>query len=88
MTDKHTPPPWEVYATPNDPDFTHEINGVACVYACNGSSEANANLIAASPELFRLLKEVFSIGDRLVKDVYGLEFVLGARAILDKISND
>ena len=45
---------------------------------------ANARLIASAPELLALLQEVFSIGDRLVDDVYGHEFVQNAKAAITK----
>lgn len=43
-----------------------------------------AHLIAAAPELLAALEEVFVIGDRLVSDVYGYEFVGKARSAIAK----
>jgi len=61
MSTNYTPAPWAAHKTPNDPDFTHEISGVAAIYM-NENSKANARLIAAAPEmqtmLIRLLDEV------------------------------
>lgn len=51
---------------------------------CIDEHKANANLIAAAPELFDCLQEVFVIGNRLVADVYGDDFVRKARAALAK----
>ena len=41
----------------------------------------NDNLVG---ELVDVVKEVFSIGERLVDDVYGYEFVQKAKAVLAK----
>lgn len=54
---KHTPAPWKIHKTPNDPDFTHEIFGVCSVYV-GENSEANARLIAAAPELLEALQNI------------------------------
>lgn len=60
MLIKHTPGPWKLRETPNDCDFTHEIDGIACIYAGNGLATANAKLIAAAPELLEALQAVIA----------------------------
>jgi hypothetical protein len=52
----HTPKPWPIHKTPNDADFTHEVAGICAIYAGNENAEADARLIAASPELLEALK--------------------------------
>lgn len=51
-------------------------------------AKANARLIASAPELLEALREVFVIGDRLVSDVYGYEFVVKARAAIAKATQE
>jgi hypothetical protein len=58
---KHTQGPWKVFETPNDPDFTHEIAGIASVYAASGKSEGNARLISAAPELLSELQRYLPV---------------------------
>lgn len=80
---KHTPGPWiaelaaaavfDVYPSGED------SGPVAC-----DCGEADARLIAAAPELLAIVQEVFVIGDRLVDDVYGHEFVQNAKAAIAK----
>ncbi|WP_321905174.1 hypothetical protein [Paraburkholderia tropica] len=84
---KFTKGPWEfdpqgdlpvlqIYCADKKNPFHHEHSDEEQV--------ANARLMAASPELFEALQEVFAIGERLVSDVYGSEFVGKARAALAK----
>jgi len=47
-------------------------------------SNEDGALMAAAPDLLAALQEVFVIGDRLVGDVYGYEFVTAARAAIAK----
>jgi hypothetical protein len=71
MNTKHTPAPWLVHATPNDPDITHEIANVCCIYV-GEDSHANARLIAAAPELLEALKGLIAPfnGQMQDKDAY------------------
>jgi hypothetical protein len=97
MSTKHTPGPWfytgkhhdcEVrYVGRNREDrFDTEI---ATLYLGKGEEQiANANLIAAAPELLAALQEVFVIGDTLVSDVYGYEFKEKARAAIAKATGE
>lgn len=78
MQDKHTPGPWRVGRHYTDDEGYREIaiettvRGVECVPAsvvlqfvnCGGMQEANANLIAAAPELLDALRsaEAFIAG--------------------------
>jgi hypothetical protein len=62
----HTPEPWPIHKTPNDADFTHEVVGICAIYAGNENAEADARLIAASPELLAALKRVVQADDACV----------------------
>jgi hypothetical protein len=97
MTAQHTPGPWSFELTPSGGfDIEKDPNdlGRYMVIASRSSHperknemHANARLIAAAPELLAALQEVFVIGDRLVSDVYGHEFVEKARAAIQKATN-
>jgi hypothetical protein len=92
-----TPGPWTVDEEAFDNDGCPEtviraLNGVAGVavaidFGTNnpGMREANARLIAASPELFGCLQATFdAIGERLLDDVFGYEWLEKAKAALAK----
>lgn len=59
---KHTPGPWSMFATPNDPDFTHEITGpnggIAAVFAGNENAESDAILMHAAQDLLEALQKI------------------------------
>ena len=87
---KHTPGPWVSRETPDDADFTHEINskatpyfGVAAVYAIAQNAPANARLIAAAPDLLEALKMAL-----VWLDYEGKYDVLAIRAAIAKATGD
>jgi hypothetical protein len=54
---KHTPGPWHVHDGDNRFLFVDSLTeGSVCKIAANGHSEANAQLIAAAPELLEALE--------------------------------
>ena len=93
MGEKFTSGPWQVGAA-FDNDGVPEIiiesvtsaGNLVVAVALGGlnGQEANAILIAAAPDLLEVVREVFVIGDRLVDDVYGYEFVKKAKAAIVK----
>ena len=97
---KHTKGPWEIIE--HDWAATGIVGGRndyvcllkiepsndECEVAMSNRMAANAQLIAAAPELLEALQEVFVIGDRLVSDVYGHEFKEKARAAIAKATGE
>jgi hypothetical protein len=61
--DKHTPGPWEIQATESD-HFITETSGniLAIVYDhyLPGRTLANARLIAAAPEMYKMLRAPYA----------------------------
>lgn len=91
MSTQHTPGPWFVAKAdePMESDglIVESPNGYEIRpdgHQRLGDELADLSLIAAAPDLLEALKEVFVIGDRLVDDVYGTEFVEKARAAIAK----
>ena len=96
---KHTEGPWIIdgekgeYVSPLDRHEKIAIASILCVdeedcesgnWVRGKETNANARLISAAPELLAALEEVFIIGDRLVSDVYGTDFVRSAKAAIAK----
>lgn len=84
----HTPGPWfakgRYIGTKNHMSYIGECRDVNGNWSDDAKASADAQLIASAPELLEALKEVFVIGDRLVDDVYGREFVEKAKAAIAK----
>lgn len=94
----HTPGPWAIYlgydgsieVCAGRPERINRttagtpIVAMICKHedAEHFSGEANARLIAAAPDLLALVQEVLSIGNSLVRDVYGSEFLESALATI------
>ena len=59
MATKHTPGPWSRYNDgPSSNVFIESTKGGSvCKIANNSHAEANANLIAAAPELFKFVED-------------------------------
>lgn len=77
----HTPGPWKSYPTPNDIDFTHEIDGV-CSVNINNNSEANALLISAAPDLLAFAD--FVIGILKTAEICGLHLDMDKKHLLEQ----
>jgi hypothetical protein len=82
---KHTPGPWANYG-----GVIRDLDGgedqVAVVDTCDESWEANANLIAASPELLKALSMALADADQIVSapDEMELDWIEEARAAIAK----
>ena len=102
MNTKHTSGPWALYRDNDYIGIDHKDGKLRSVIArCNdswlcsehgGTSEANARLIALSPEMIALLKAwvgCYSLDDMIqVPDYVVKNFVNEARALLAKLRED
>ena len=83
---KHTEGPWHVWSEQYPRVGPSHNCTVAGVFACpQGDQQANAQLIAAAPDLFRLLKEsVSTLADtrRPIED-----WLNEARSVIAKVEN-
>ena len=80
---KHKPQTWVVMRTPNDDDFSHEVEKVCAVYR-DDCSDANASLIAAAPDLLEALQAVMAEHE----DGYGLRCVDQVRAAIQRAKGE
>lgn len=62
MTNKHTPGPWDNNA-PHEQTIKAKGKDVATVYCSNKDWQANARLIAASPDLLEALEQLLKCPD-------------------------
>ena len=87
----HTPGPWNVgpyFDNDGSPELIIEhktlYGNMVVAVAMPGiiGQHANGLLIAAAPDLLALVQETLSIGNSLVRDVYGSEFLERALATI------
>jgi hypothetical protein len=82
-----TPGPWDIFPTPNDPDFVYEIGSFCAIYASDANAKADAYLIAAAPDLLAALLVLTSLADGPNGGVTGAmkrDALAAARAALSK----
>ena len=82
---QHTPGPWKLNKSPMGATFVMSTEGwVAELSILN--SEANARLIAASPEMLECLRRIFDLADESAKGIDGYEQIAEwSRNLLAKV---
>lgn len=90
---QHTPGPWRYYTKPQPNGCpiigTRGLMVAMLAHSINHQDQieealANARLIAAAPELLDIATEIMSIGDSLVRDIYGSEFLESIKQAIAK----
>ncbi len=66
---------WNMFATPNDSDFSYEVSGVCAVYS-GKNSESSARLITAAPELLEALEDAVALCKAHGYDMRGADQII------------
>ena len=82
MNEKHTPGPWRIEYEP----YCHVRSDAGCVLASDYTTEANARLIAAAPDLLAALQAALAESDRAKRDftAMGHDWAKAARSAIAK----